>query len=343
MKTNPFTPMKTATGLVVLTILFQSCQGQVEKIELGESGDTHQYKQLRLFPIRANDAFLKRREDKASYLTLSEAVSAKKVSITEHAAPAGRQVSEPLPPNTSQAANSLERDPMEQQVYGAIGDVNKLFVENHSDDTVLILGGEVVEGGNQDRTIAQDVLLPPHSGKIDLSVFCVEHGRWSADSVAFAVAKSSLAPAKVRKAAMKVANQQEVWNEVANELAENKASSNTQTVNALKQQSDYIATQREFEQALAGAFADDPTVIGVIATAGTEIIGCELFESHELFINYYPNLLQSWVSQAIDFGQDAPEGRKVSDYFESVVKKKLNEEGFLGTARNRKPHVSVFN
>jgi hypothetical protein len=332
--------MKTATGLVVLVIFFQSCQGQVEKIELGESGDTRQYKQLRLFPIRANDAFLKRREDKTPYLTLSEAVTAKKVSITEY-------VSESLPPpNTSQAANSLERDPMEQQVYGAIGDVNKLFVENHSDDTVLILGGEVVEGGNQDRTIAQDVLLPPHSGKIDLSVFCVEHGRWSADSDAFAVAKFSLAPAKVRKAAMKVADQQKVWDEVANELAENKVSSHTQTVNALKHQTDYIATQREFEQALAGAFADDPAVIGVIVTAGAEIIGCELFESHELFISYYPNLLQSWVSQAAAYSQEkAVDSEHVKQYFELTVKKKIQEEGFgsVGGGQTGKVHLSVFN
>jgi hypothetical protein len=334
---NLITPMKTATGLVVLAILFQSCQATVEeKIELGESGDTHQYKQLRLFPIRANDAFLKRREKKASYLTLNEAVSAKKVSITEH-------VTESLPSNRASTANILERDPMEQDVYGSTADVNKLYIENTSSDTVLILGGEVVEGGNQDRTIAQDVLLPPHSGKIDLSVFCVEHGRWSGDTDTFAVAKSSLAPGKVRKAAMKMADQQKVWEEVASELAENKATSHTDAVKALKQQAEYVATQREFEQALADAFADDETVIGVIATAGTEIIGCELFASHELFITYYPNLLQSWVSEAIDFSESEIDNRKVSQYFEFVVKKKLNEDGFVGRTGNRTPHVSVFN
>ena len=76
--------MKTATGLVVLAIFFQSCQtsAQKESIELGESGDEHQYKHLRLFPVRANDAFLQK-ERKGSYLTLNEAVTQKKVLITE--------------------------------------------------------------------------------------------------------------------------------------------------------------------------------------------------------------------------------------------------------------------
>ena len=54
-------------------------------------------------------------------------------------------------------------------------DVNKLFVENNSQDTIILLAGEVVKGGKQDRTLATDLILPPGKGKKDIDVFCVEY------------------------------------------------------------------------------------------------------------------------------------------------------------------------
>jgi len=35
------------------------------------------------------------------------------------------------------------------------------------------------KGGQQDRMMAVDLILPPRSGKIPISAFCVENGRWS--------------------------------------------------------------------------------------------------------------------------------------------------------------------
>ncbi len=53
--------------------------------------------------------------------------------------------------------------------------MNKLFVENNSQDTIILLAGEVVKGGKQDRTLATDLILPPGKGKKDINVFCVEY------------------------------------------------------------------------------------------------------------------------------------------------------------------------
>jgi hypothetical protein len=312
---------------IVLAVLFQACHtlSQEEKIELGESLSEHSFGGLQLYPVRANDVFL-RKQKNSGYLTLNEAVSQKKVEITERAT---NDMS-----SNHQAASIHEQ--VAQTSDGA--EVNRLFIENKSADTVLILGGEVVEGGNQDRTIAQDVILPPNSGKVDLSVFCVEHGRWNGDSVSFGVAKASLAPAKVRRAALKSADQQMVWDEVAENLEKNNTSSATEALTELKQTADYNKKQEEYRSALLDAFTDDPSVIGVIAVAGGEIVGCELFASHELFAEYYPNLLQSWAGEVTGEAEIMIEPAKVKEYFEKTTMPRVKEELMV----KRVPHVSVF-
>src|SRR5262249_27618054 len=54
------------------------------------------------------------------------------------------------------------------------GSVNELSIEN-----LLVQAGAIVKGGRQDRVLSRDVVLPPKSGKIPISAFCVEQGRWS--------------------------------------------------------------------------------------------------------------------------------------------------------------------
>jgi hypothetical protein len=58
--------------------------------------------------------------------------------------------------------------------------VNELIVENLSDEEVYIQSGDIVKGGRQDRTLGYDLIVPKKSGKVKITSFCVEHGRWSA-------------------------------------------------------------------------------------------------------------------------------------------------------------------
>ena len=81
-------------------------------------------------------------------------------------------------------------------------EVNRLVLVNNSERPLLLLAGEVVTGGKQDRVIGLDSIVPPHSGPIDLSVFCVEHGRWVAASEHFGTMKSQMAQPSVRMPAM---------------------------------------------------------------------------------------------------------------------------------------------
>lgn len=97
--------------------------------------------------------------------------------------------------------------------------VNTLVLVNNSKRPLLLLAGEIVTGGKQDRVIAKDRIVPAGGDPIDLSVFCIEHGRWTGTSDKFgatakASRKSFMVQPAVRQEAMVAKDQQEVWNSV---------------------------------------------------------------------------------------------------------------------------------
>src|SRR5664279_2419849 len=166
----------------------------------GAGTPTHEYKvlppitkgNLSLFPIvggpEANTAHL---------LTLDEGVRSGAVVVTETGAIHGMVRPSPhYPQNLS-------------------GEVNRLVLVNNSDRPLLLLAGEVVTGGKQDRVIGVDRIVPPKSQPVDLSVFCVEPGRWVASSDHFSSMGSAMAQPSIRMPAMAARNQIQVWNGVA--------------------------------------------------------------------------------------------------------------------------------
>ncbi len=50
------------------------------------------------------------------------------------------------------------------------GSVSKLTIENLSDEEVYVQAGEIVKGGQQDRVLSMDLVLPPKSGRVDVGV-----------------------------------------------------------------------------------------------------------------------------------------------------------------------------
>ncbi|MEM9931121.1 MAG: DUF6569 family protein, partial [Bacteroidota bacterium] len=107
--------------------------------------------QLRLVPILATDEFIANQEEVADYKVLSEALTEARFRISEKK-PYGR--------------------------FGDAGAVNTLTVQNKTDYPVFLMAGDVVQGGNQDRVIAEDQVIAARS-LTDIPVFCVEQGRWT--------------------------------------------------------------------------------------------------------------------------------------------------------------------
>src|SRR5438128_447794 len=94
-------------------------------------------------------------------------------------------------------------------------EVNELSIENVSGEEVYVQSGDIVKGGQQDRMLVVDLILPPHSGKIPIAAFCVENGRWSqrgSEAVTvFTSSSNSVASREVKLAAKAKSSQGEVW------------------------------------------------------------------------------------------------------------------------------------
>src|SRR5438105_9473050 len=86
------------------------------------------------------------------------------------------------------------------------GNVNQLEIENLGNDEVFIQAGDIVKGGQQDRSLMVSLLLPPKSGRVPIASFCVEQGRWSVrgreDVKNFSTSTASV-PSREMKLAMK--------------------------------------------------------------------------------------------------------------------------------------------
>jgi len=88
--------------------------------------------------------------------------------------------------------------------------VNQLVLVNRGKKPLLLLAGEVVSGGKQDRIIGKDRIIPVGAKPLPLDVFCVEHSRWTGAGDTFAAAKMMVHPT-VREQAAVDQDQGKVW------------------------------------------------------------------------------------------------------------------------------------
>ncbi|MFT3916946.1 MAG: hypothetical protein QM704_23540 [Anaeromyxobacteraceae bacterium] len=181
---------------------------------------------------------------------------------------------------------------------GAGGDVNALQVHNDGDRPVLLMAGELLLGGKQDRIVGRSLVLPPRSRQ-PVPVYCVEHGRWSGGR-AFE-SGGALVPPGLRKTAL-AGDQQQVWDEVArsNRKLGTQTSSGTYRAAARKLSGEAGPVARELSEALAR----DPQAAGLAVAIDGEVVAVEWFASPRLFGRVREKLVASYVAQAL--ADDAP-------------------------------------
>jgi hypothetical protein len=94
-----------------------------------------------------------------------------------------------------------------------------LTIQNRSNQDVFVQAGDIVKGGQQDRALALDLIVPPKSGRIPIDAFCVEQGRWSRRGdeavTAFSASNNVLASKDLKIAANARRSQSEVWANVS--------------------------------------------------------------------------------------------------------------------------------
>jgi hypothetical protein len=251
---------------------------------------------LTIFPVVASTT-----HDTREFLTLDEGLRSGEVEVTEHG-----------------GIRPMVRRPhtyYPQQGGGA--QVNQLYLINNSKRPLLLLAGEIVTGGKQDRIVGKDRIVPSET-EADLSVFCVEPGRWTETTAAFGARGGLMVAPSVRNKAMASKSQSEVWNEVNKSNAANfdglartapearrelgETSSYAQVMNnaEVQKQVDKIAVpiQHSYESEIREL--RDRNAVGVVVAVNGKIIWADLFASTSLLEKYWPKLVRSYASEAMN-------------------------------------------
>jgi hypothetical protein len=254
---------------------------------------------LTVFPVVANKSF-----DTGAFITLDEGLHSGDVVVTE----------------AGQARGLIRRRPGRPDVIRPIRDaeVNRLVLVNNSKRPLLLLAGEIVTGGKQDRVIAKDRIVPAESDPIDLGVFCVEPGRWVAANGKYEFsgggARAVFASPAVRGSAMAAKNQQQVWDKVgrskqamatmvpAPAAAEVNATTSYARVmdnKEVQQKVDSVAepVQRNYESVIRQL--REKNAVGVVVAVNGEVVWADIFASTQLLQKYWPKLVRSYATEAV--------------------------------------------
>src|SRR5258708_3756579 len=266
------------------------------------------YENIAIFPVVSGSS-----QDTSSFLTLEEGLASGEVIVSERGA-AGMVRNRGVVRPTARP----------QSARGA--SVSKRVLINRSKRPLLLLAGELVSGGKQDRIIGKDRIVPVGAEPLPLDVFCVEHGRWTGSSSQFTASKTIVHPS-VREQAAVDQKQTEVWAAVAggstasvsvsaapaapaplsqSVLAEAISSeAPTQSYRKIYESSRVGGSvdsfvdqvQRRFAYATSGLKGE--RVVGVVVAYGGEVAWSDIFASGDLFHQYWSKLLRSYAVEAL--------------------------------------------
>ena len=254
-----------------------------------------------MFPVLADESTAS-----ADLITLDEGLRSGKVTITEFGAD-GR-------------SHTINRRQM-----GDSAEVNRLALTNKSGKALVLIAGEMILGGRQDRIVGHDCIIESSNTPVPLDVFCVEHGRWSG-SVAFGESagiasgggRSSgsgvgsvgpgsggtigltapMALPNVREKAQARKSQDEVWSEVAETVTVTGTSTSTGTLKSVYQDKRVNAKLDGYERAFRGKLSAG-NIVGVVAAIDGKIVSADVFANHSLFQAYWPKMLNSYALEAV--------------------------------------------
>ena len=190
--------------------------------------------------------------------------------------------------------------------------VSELSIENVSGDEVFVQAGDIVKGGQQDRTLQQDMLVPPRSGKLPLASFCVENGRWSArgseSAKSFSRSPYNLVGNDLKLACRKASSQRLVWAGVAKAQMQLNDALKSEVKDGRSATSLQLTLENEkLKQTIAagvkalGAALDPktPDAIGYAVVINGKVVGADVYANADLFRRLWPKLLQASVIEAV--------------------------------------------
>jgi hypothetical protein len=265
---------------------------------------------LTIFPVVADST-----HETGKFLTLDEGVRSGEVVVSE--------------------AGSIR--PLVRRREGYIpsdgAEVNRLVLVNNSARPLILLAGEIVTGGKQDRVVGKDRIVPPKSDPIDLAVFCVEPERWVATKSSFGSFHSQMAQPSVRRSAMANKDQVKVWADVhsaseslgmaasapaAQEMSKTSSYAGVMANDEVKLRVDSVAVP--LEQSYLGVMRElrERNAVGVVVAVNGNMIWADIFASTPLLEKYWPKLIRSYAAEALTQSKSAksPDAKEAQAFLE---------------------------
>ncbi len=227
--------------------------------------------------------------------------------------------------------------------------VQELTVENQSGSvTVFLNAGDIVKGGRQDRTVRDDLILPPRSGLVPLGAFCVEHGRWTQrgqeTAANFWANNKLLSSRQLKMAARYDLNQRDVWSGVAEQQSrlnsnlsamagrsvDTRRPGSSSSLQLTLESKDLDLVRKGYLDALGPVPSGKTDVIGFVYAINGEINSAEVYNNKGLFRALWPKLLESAVTEAItdwrgDGSYPPVEAGELRSFFETAVSGTVKE------------------
>ena len=190
-------------------------------------------------------------------------------------------------------------------------EVNELAIRNFSNQDVYVQAGEIVRGGEQDRMISIDFIVPPRSGRMPIAAFCVESGRWSKrgeeQAAYFSSSDNAVATKELKLAAKVAVSQEAVWENVS--VAQAKLSKNVAEMVAVSasptsyelsvENAKVKETTAAYISALNGILRNKTDVIGYAFAINGHVNSADVYASHALFTKLWPKLLKASATEAL--------------------------------------------
>ena len=204
-------------------------------------------------------------------------------------------------------------------------DVNELAIRNVSNQDVYVQAGDIVKGGDQDRMISVDFIVPRRSKRMPIAAFCVESGRWSRrgseNNASFDSSANFVTSKELKLAAKSKNSQQAVWENV--KVVQDKLSANVggavsspvsasslelavENVKVKESTDDYI-------KALTNITGNKTDVIGYVFAINGHVNSADIYASRALFAKLWPKLLKANATEAVAELQTDTPAKPVTD------------------------------
>ena len=246
------------------------------------------------------------------------------------AEPSGTELEQQFEQVDEQVTQQIAQEGDQQFEQGA--DVNQLLVLNTSGRPLYLMPGEVISGGQQDRTIADELVIQSGDTPVPVDVFCVEQGRWAVRDVDGAVelllaaVQSYGGNAAVINDGVEVAaeranqgefvasvgqlnkaariavqsdkDQGKVWQKVAEVNAKTGNDVESSNFAANYGKSEVIERFEPYIENCQEAVLARPQIVGVAVAINGKLEAVDVFESTPLFAKLWPKLLKSYALDA---------------------------------------------